>query len=155
LSNQYDGTQISPLVSQIESFQEVRVDMANNTAEFGGIGQVTIISKSGANDVHGSAFDYYSTPWFRARNPFAAPRGTGVRHNPGVAIGGPIYLPKVYNGKNRSFFYFSFETTRGSQTLSNLTPTVPIPLWRAGDFSREAVIRDPFNGNTPFVGNVI
>lgn len=54
LSNQYDGTQISPLVSQIESFEEIRVDMANNTAEFGGIGQVTIISKGGSNDVHGS-----------------------------------------------------------------------------------------------------
>jgi hypothetical protein len=82
LSNQYDGTQISPLVSQIESFQEVRVDMANNTAEFGAIGQVTIISKGGSNQLHGSAFDYYSTPWFRARDPFALQRSTGVRHNP-------------------------------------------------------------------------
>src|SRR5262249_42074583 len=92
LSNQYDGTQISPLVSQIEAFQEVRVDMANNTAEYGGIGQVTIISKGGTNELHGSAFDYYSTPWFRARNPFAAQRGTGVRHVPGASIGAPIFL---------------------------------------------------------------
>ncbi|MGB9606269.1 MAG: carboxypeptidase regulatory-like domain-containing protein, partial [Bryobacteraceae bacterium] len=58
-SNQYDGTQISPLVSAIESFAEVRVDMANNTAEYGSIGQVTIISKSGSNEWHGSLFDYY------------------------------------------------------------------------------------------------
>jgi len=60
LSNQYDSTQISPLVSQIESFEEVRVDMANNTAEFGAIGQVTIVSKGGSNALHGSLFDYYS-----------------------------------------------------------------------------------------------
>jgi hypothetical protein len=151
LSNQYDGTQISPLVSQIESFQEIRIDMANNTAEFGGIGQVTIISKGGTNEIHGSAFDYYSTPWFRARNPFAAQRGTGIRHNPGASVGGPIYIPKIYDGRNKSFFFYSFETTRGSQVLSNRTPTVPIPLWRAGDFSGESTaIRDPFNGNTPF-----
>ncbi len=155
LSNQYDGTQISPLVSQIESFEEIRVDMANNTAEFGGIGQVTIISKSGANDVHGSAFDYYGTPWFRARNTFVAQRGSGVRHNPGVSLGGPIYLPRLYDGRNRSFFYQSFETTRGSQVLSGLNATVPLAAWRGGDFSREAAIRDPFAGNTPFAANRI
>lgn len=158
LSNQYDGTQISPLVSQIESFEEVRVDLANNTAEFGGIGQVTIISKGGTNQLHGSAFDYYSTPWFRARDPFALQRGSGVRHNPGASVGGPIYVPKVYDGRNRSFFFYSFETTRGSQILSNLTPTVPTLPWRSGDFSRDlpaVTIRDPFANNTPFPGNQI
>lgn len=156
LSNQYDGTQISPLVSQIESFEEVRVDMANNTAEFGAIGQVTIISKGGSNTLHGAAFDYYSTPWFRARDPFALQRGTGIRHNPGASVGGPIYLPHLYDGRNRSFFFYSFETTRGSQILSNMTPTVPAAPWRSGDFSRESVaIRDPFAGNTPFPGKQI
>jgi hypothetical protein len=155
-SNQYDGTQISPLVSAIESFAEVRVDMANNTAEYGSIGQVTIISKSGSNEWHGSLFDYYVTPWFRARNPFAAQRSTGVRHNPGGSVGGPIYLPKIYDGHNRSFFFYTFETSRGSQVLSNLNATVPIPSWRAGDFSRETTpIRDPFAGNAPFPGGRI
>ena len=155
LSNQYDGTQISPLVSQVESFEEIRIDMANNTAEFGGIGQVTIVSKSGSNSLHGSAFDYYSTPWFRARNAFAAQRGTGIRHNPGFSIGGPIYIPKVYDGRNRSFFFQSFETTRGSLILSNRNAAVPLEPWRSGDFSREAAIRDPFNSSAPFAGNRI
>lgn len=95
ISNNIDGTQVSPLVSYIESFEEVRVDMANNTSEFGSIGQVTIISKSGTNQLHGSAFDYYSTPWFRARNPFAATRGTGIRHEPGFTVGGPVVIPKI------------------------------------------------------------
>lgn len=155
LSNQFDGTQISPLVSQVESFEEVRVDMANNTAEFGGIGQVTIVSKSGTNQLHGSAFDYYATPWFRARNPFAAQRGTGVRHNPGFSLGGPIFIPKLYDGRNRSFFYQSFETTRGSLILSNRNSTVPLAPWRAGNFAGETAIRDPFAANAPFAGNLI
>jgi hypothetical protein len=152
LSNQYDGTQISPLVSQIESFQEVRVDLANNTAEFGGIGQVTIVSKGGTNQLHGSAFDYYSTPWFRARNPFAPRRGTGVRHEPGVAIGGPIAIPRVYDGHNRTFFFYSFETSRGSQVLTLLNPTVAPASWRRGDFSQVAGLNlvDPFANNAPF-----
>jgi hypothetical protein len=155
LSNQYDGTQISPLVSQIESFEEVRVDMANNTADFGSIGQVTIVSKGGSNNLHGSGFDYYSTPFFRARNPFAAQRGTGVRHNLGFAIGGPVVLPKLYDGHNKTFFFYSLETTRGSQVLSNLNPTVPLARWRNGDFARDGAIRDPFNNNTPFPGSLV
>ncbi|MEZ5398493.1 MAG: carboxypeptidase-like regulatory domain-containing protein [Bryobacteraceae bacterium] len=151
LSNQYDGTQISPLVSQIESFQEFRVDTANNTAEFGGIGQVTIVSKGGSNQLHGSAFDYYSSPWFRARNPFAPRRGTGIRHEPGASIGGPVVLPKIYDGHNRTFFFYSFETSRGSQIQSLLNPTVAPSSWRTGNLtSGGANLVDPFANNAPF-----
>ena len=135
VSNGFDGTQISPLVSYIESYQEVRVDMANNSADIGSVGQVTIVSKSGTNELHGNLFDYYTTPWFRARSPFAATRGAGVSHQPGGSIGGPILVPKIYNGRNRSFFFFSFETSRGSNVLQLLNPTVPPTPWRNGDFS--------------------
>jgi hypothetical protein len=158
LSNAFDGTQISPLVSNIESFQEVRVDMANNTAEFGAVGQVTIISKSGTNQFHGNVFDYYATPFFRARNPFASARATGVRHAPGGSIGGPIRVPGIYDGRNRSFFFSSFETSRGSLSQQLLNPTVPLPNWRKGDFSAllpGTVLRDPFSNNAPFPGNII
>jgi hypothetical protein len=78
MSDGVDETQLGPLANYIESFQEIKMDIANNTAEFGTIGQVTMISKSGTNDLHGNVFDYYSTPWFRARNPFAPTRGTGL-----------------------------------------------------------------------------
>ena len=158
VSNGTDGTQISPLVSYVESFQEFRVDMANNTAEYGGIGQVTVISKSGTNDFHGNIFDYYSTPLFRARNPFSPTRPSGVRHTPGGSIGGPIQLPGLYNGRNRTFFFTSFETSRGSQVDDLVNPTVPLPAWRDGNFSAllpGTVIRDPMNNNAPFPGNII
>jgi len=155
ISNNIDGTQVSPLVSYIESFEEVRVDMSNNTSEFGSIGQVTIVSKSGTNQLHGSLFDYYSTPWFRARNPFAATRGTGVRHQPGGSIGGPVVIPKIYNGHDRTFFFFSYETSRGSAVQQLLNPSVPLAPWRSGDFSNTTAIRDPLNNNTPFPGNRI
>src|SRR5262249_17962649 len=100
-----DGTQITPLVQFIESFQEVRVDMANNSADIGAVGQVTLISKSGTNELHGSAFDYYSTPWFRAVAPFATQRQSGVRHNPGGSIGDPLVIRGVYNGHTKSFSF--------------------------------------------------
>jgi hypothetical protein len=155
VSNGFDGTQISPLVGYIESFAEVRVDMANNTADIGSVGQVTIISRSGSNDFHGSAITYYTTPWFRARNPFAAQRGGGVVHQPGFSAGGPVKLPGLYDGMNRTFFFGSFETSRGSNILQLLNPSVPIPAWRAGDFSGlSTTVRDPF-GSGPLPGNRI
>jgi hypothetical protein len=155
MSDGVSETQIGPLANYIESFQEVKIDMSNNTAEFGTIGQVTIISKSGTNDLHGNVFDYYSTPWFRARNPFALARGTGISHTPGGSIGGPVYIPKVYDGRNRTFFFFSFETSRGSPVTQLLNPTVPLPAWRSGDFSALPVtIYDPLTGQ-PFANNQI
>jgi hypothetical protein len=157
VSNGYDGTQISPLVSYIGGFEEVRVDLANNTADIGAVGQVTVISKGGTNQLHGMASDYYSTPWFRARNPFSPARGTGVSHAPGAQIGGPVVLPWLYDGRNRSFFFYSFETSRGSNIAQLLNPTVPLPAWRRGDFSALAprtIVRDP-NNNMPFENNVI
>lgn len=156
VSNGRDGTQITPLVNYVESFQEVRVDMANNSAEFGSLGQVTVVSKSGTNDLHGVAFDYYSTPSFQSRNPFAASSSGNIVHNPGATIGGPIYIPKLYNGRNRTFFFYSLEGARGGQLKDVINPTVPPAPWRAGDFSRETtVIRDPFNGNAPFPNRII
>jgi hypothetical protein len=62
MSDGVSETQIGPLANYIESFQEIKLDISNNTAEFGTIGQVTMISKSGTNEFHGNVFDYYSTP---------------------------------------------------------------------------------------------
>ncbi|MBK9167208.1 MAG: TonB-dependent receptor [Bryobacterales bacterium] len=155
VSNGLDGTQISPLVGYIESFEEVRVDMANNTADMASVGQVTIVSKSGSNEFHGSLITYYTTPWFRARNPFAAQRPGGVVHQPGFTVGGPVKLPGLYDGTNRTFFFGSFETSRGSNILQLLNPSVPIAPWRAGDFSGlTTTIRDAF-GSGPLPGNRI
>ncbi|MEK7405127.1 MAG: carboxypeptidase-like regulatory domain-containing protein, partial [Acidobacteriota bacterium] len=157
MSDGVDETQIGPLANYIESFQEIKIDISNNTAEFGTIGQVTMISKSGANAVHGNVFDYYSTPWFRARNPFALARGAGISHVPGGSVGGPVWLPKIYDGRNRSFFFFSFETSRGSPVSQLLNPTVPTPAWRQGDFSGllpGVTVNDPQTGQ-PFPGNRI
>jgi hypothetical protein len=134
VSNGTDGTQISPLVSYVESFQEFRVDMANNTAEYGAIGQVTVVSKSGTNEFHGNVFDYYSAPSFRARNPFSPTGSAGVRHTPGASIGGPVRVPRLYNGRDRTFFFHSFETSRGSAAQQLLNPTVAPAAWRSGDF---------------------
>jgi Carboxypeptidase regulatory-like domain len=154
-SDGVDNTQTGPLANYIESFQEVKIDLSNNSAEFGSVGQVTIISKSGTNDLHGALFDYYSTPWFRARCFFCSSRGTGIRHAPGGAVGGPVWIPKIYDGRNRTFFYYSYETARGSAVSQVLNPMVAPSAWRNGDFSNLSTpIIDPTTGQ-PFDGNKI
>ncbi|MCX6636132.1 MAG: carboxypeptidase-like regulatory domain-containing protein, partial [Acidobacteria bacterium] len=150
-----DNTATGPLLNFIESFQEAKIDLANNSAEFSSLGQVNVISKSGSNTVHGSAFDYYVSPVFRAADPFSHNRGTGIMHYPGASIGGPAFLPKIYDGRNRTFFFFSLEKITGSQKTQTLNPTVPLPAWRDGDFSGlAAAIYDPQSGQ-PFAGNKI
>jgi len=155
MSDGVTETQIGPLANYVESFQEVRIDSANNTAEFGTLGQVTMVTKGGTNSFHGSLFDYYSTPWFRARNPFAPARPTGISHLPGVSAGGPVLIPKVYNGKNRSFVFGSFESFKGSVTTRSFNPSVPLSPWRSGDFSGVTTpVLDPTTG-AAFPGNRI
>src|SRR5260370_35657491 len=84
-----NGTQISPLTNYIESFSEARVDMANNAADASAIGEVTVVSKPGSNQLHGSVFDYYVTPMFRPRDPFSPQRGSGISARPAGSLGGP------------------------------------------------------------------
>ena len=155
MSDGVSETQIGPLANYVESFQEVRIDSSSNTAEFGTIGQVTIVTKGGTNNFHGSLFDYYSTPWFRARNPFAPSRPTGISHLPGGSAGGPVYIPKVYDGRNRTFVFGSFETFKGSVTTRLFNPNVPLTQWRSGDFSSIVPpIVDPTT-RQPFAGGII
>ena len=85
---------IGPLANFVEPFQEVRIDSANNTAEFGAVGQVTIITKGGTNKFHGSLFDYYSTPWFRAGITFAPAIVTGVSHTARRKRRRTVYIPR-------------------------------------------------------------
>jgi hypothetical protein len=146
---------IGPLANYIESFKEVKIDLANNSAEFPSLGQVTIVSKSGTNGLHGSAFDYYQSPGLRARNPFSGARQAGVLHFPGFAVGGPAVIPGVYNGRGRTFWFVSGETVNGSATSADLNPTVPIDAWRHGDFSALGIpIRNPLSGEVYLDGRI-
>jgi hypothetical protein len=79
-----------------------------------------------------------------------------VQHRPGASFGAPIVFPKLYDGHNRTFFFFSFEDTAGGQVQQLINPTVPLAPWRNGDFSSVTTpVRDPFNGGAPFSGNMI
>jgi hypothetical protein len=154
INDAFGGTGIGPLMDKTEALQELRIDMAQGGADQMTMGQVTLISRGGSNDFHGAISDYYSTDAFRARNPFQNTRASGRNHIFTASLGGPIYIPKIYNGRNNSFFFFTYEAGFGSPGVTNFNNGVPLAAWREGDFGN-AAIRDPFNGNAPFPNNVI
>jgi hypothetical protein len=153
------GKQITPAQPSFETIQEMKVTMVNNSAEYGGVASVIIISKSGTNQLHGSAFHQYDTGTLNARNYFQPSVPFRVYNQLGGSIGGPVVLPG-YNGRNRTFFFFAFEGNRdhGATDMNDAVPTLAL---RGGDFSQVLnsngsllVIRDPSNSQ-PFPGNLI
>ena len=147
MSDGVNETPIGPLANYIESFKELKIDIANNSAESASLGQVTIVSKSGTNRFAGAVFDYYQSPMLRVKNPFSMRRGSGVVHFPGLALGGPAVIPRLYDGHGRTFWFVSGETVNGSKSSTDLNPTVPLEAWRGGDFSALGIaIRNPLTG---------
>jgi len=156
MSDVRSSNTIGPTLNFIEAFEEAKVDFGNNTAEFKALGTLTVTSKRGGNQLHGAVYDYYGTGAFRARDYFTGGRSGTPSHGFGGHVSGPVWVPKIYDGRDKTFWILSYETTFAPQGVSNLTPTVPLPAWRRGDFSREtAIVRDPFAGNQPFAGNLL
>jgi hypothetical protein len=132
----------------VDAIQEVSVQTSNFAAEYGqvGGGYFNFTMKSGTNRLHGSGYDYLVNEALNAGLPFTdavtqSPLKAGQhirnakrRNDYGFTIGGPIRIPKLYNGTNRSFFFFNFEQYRESQFIANGITTVPTEAYRNGDF---------------------
>ena len=121
----------------VDSIEEYAIQTSNFAAEYGQAGSsvFNLNMKSGTNRLHGSAFDYFRNEALNANTPFLNRKSTDRRHDFGFTIGGPVYLPKLYDGRDKTFFFFSFEQYRYSAINSTVTRTVPIDAYRAGDFS--------------------
>ncbi len=120
----------------LDSVKEVRMETGVYDAKFGAHAgaQVNIITKSGTNAFHGSAYDYLQNTHLDARNFFDPVRPPAHRNQFGATLGGPIILPGVYNGVNRSFFFLAYEGTRDLRSFFNQA-RVPTLAERTGDFS--------------------
>jgi hypothetical protein len=191
----FQATSVSP-----EAVQEMTVFTGNANAEFGrgAGGSLNFVLKSGTNDIHGSAFLYLQNEFLNSnswdsnlrlaadpefKNPQTANfrRPANRRKDYGFSFGGPVWVPRLYDGRNRTFFYFSFEKS-GQEELGpeGLSRTVPQPEMFDGNLSRlltgtrvgtdilgrtvtEGQIYDPLtlreiNGQhvaDPFLGNII
>lgn len=165
-SPSWQGLFASPV--SMDSIAEVKMVSDNYTAEYGSTmgSTIQIVSKSGSQDFHGSAYWYKRHEQFNANDFFNNRNGLQkplYRFNTiGGTIGGPIYIPHRFNQeKNKLFFFYSEEDWRVKTPGARRQFTVPTALERRGDFSQTLdqggsliTIKDPLTG-APFPGNVI
>jgi len=167
-----DGVPITDLnnraviVASLESVQEMKVQSNTYDADIGrsGGGMFNTLLKSGTNDYHGVLGGYIRQTDWLANLYFARGAGQPIVDQPFRnyygSFGGPVRVPKVYDGRNKTFFFIVFEGYRDTQGASGQT-AVPTLKERAGDFSASSVtIYNPtifVNGQrtTPFAGNII
>jgi hypothetical protein len=146
----------------IDAIQEFKVQTNAYAAEFGrGMGSVVNVSlKSGTNQLHGTAFEFLRNEKLDAKNffdPPDKPKPPFKRNQYGLSLGGPVWIPKVFDGRSKLFFFGDFEAgvVRESTTT---TSTIPTTKMRTGDFSDLLAVNrritDPLS-RQPFPNNVI
>ena len=121
-----------------DSIEEFKVLTSPFSAEWGhtGGGVMILTSKSGTKDFHGYVYDYFRNRRLNARQVFSSTNLTKyVQNDPGIAVGGPVLIPKVYDGRNKTFFFFDFNVTLSS-TGNVYQGLVPTDREKAGDFSQ-------------------
>jgi hypothetical protein len=149
-SNLLAATSMRPIADAVE---EIQIQTGSTSAEYGaylGV-HVNVITKSGTNTPHGSLFEFFQDDALDERGYFdnqAAPKNPRRRNQFGFELDGPIVLPKLYDGRSKTFFMASYEGVR-ADTLWSPIITVPTALMRQGNFSElpaNVTIRNPVTG---------
>ena len=138
-----------PVLPSPDGLQEFTIQAANFSAEYGGAGAlVQLSSRSGTNQLHGSAFEFFRNTVLDARNFFnRAPNPTSPfkLNQFGGTVGGPISIPHLYSGKDRTFFFFSAEDLQRRSSPNSATIFLPTAAQLAGNFGSTA-IHNPTTG---------
>lgn len=110
-SNELQSTPPSTL-----TFQEVKIMTAGGEAQYGRPGEVELVTKSGTNQFHGQIFELNKNQYLQARTFHSGPTVPFLQHNEyGAQLGGPVWFPKIYNGRNKTFFFFDIEWIKNNQ----------------------------------------
>lgn len=158
----------------VDAITEFSVETNGFKAEFGRGqgGMITFSSKSGTNELHGTAYEFLRNDALDARRFFEAQKAKYKQHDYGWSVGGPVYIPKIYDGRNKTFFFTSGEWFRNRVGAGSGRFSIPTPEMHNGDFSnwvdgtgRALPIYDPSttranpNGSgflrTPFANNQV
>lgn len=142
-TNVNSNSRIDELQPSVEAVQEFTLQSSNFSAEYGqvGAGIFNFAIRSGTNEYHGSAYENYSNADFNAGQPWS---NDGMNHKVvpydtksdyGFSLGGPVRIPHVYNGKNRTFFFANVELYYSKANAGGTFTTVPTAAMRTGDFS--------------------
>ncbi|MDG7000374.1 MAG: TonB-dependent receptor, partial [Nitrososphaerota archaeon] len=132
-----------------DSLQEFKVDTNNLSAEYGRLagGAINFRTKSGTNALHGALWEYLRNKLLNANtffgNQVSLPRPAFTQNQYGFNVGGPLYIPKIYDGKNKTFFFVNWEGFALRQGITD-TETMPTAAERNGDLSElQTLIYDP------------
>src|SRR5687767_1033182 len=138
--------------TSVDALQEFSVSQNAYSAEFHGAGATfNVTTKSGGNAFHGSLFEFMRDDAFDSKNFFAVNKEKLERNQFGGTLGGPVMIPGIYDGRNKTFFFASYEGHRRQQGIVDVS-IVPSAAQRQGDFSGLAPIFDPLTTTT--VGGV-
>ena len=149
--------------TSVDALQEFSVQQNAYSAEFHGAGATfNVTTKSGGNAFHGSMFEFMRNDKFDSKNFFAVNKEKLERNQFGGTLGGPVMIPGMYDGRNKTFFFASYEGHRRQQGVVDVS-NVPSAAQRRGDFRGLAPIFDPLttatvagvNTRTQFADNTI
>src|SRR5215469_11090414 len=125
----------TPTRPMVESVQEVEVQTGTYSAQYGAYmgAHINMITKSGTNQLHGALVEFFRNQVLDARNFFTLPTPANPnaakpplhQNQFGYELDGPVYIPKIYNGKNKTFFMTSYEGYRLHQTATSLSTSLP------------------------------
>jgi hypothetical protein len=116
---EYSGP-VNEMFPSFNSIEEIRVSESNNGAEFGGVADITTVSKAGTNKVHGGLFENHENTILNSNDTFALAKPKIIMNDFGATLGGPVHIPHLFNGHDSTFFFISFEGLR----LPRETPIV-------------------------------
>src|SRR6476660_1827150 len=155
-SNLLAATSMRPIADAVT---EIQVQTGSTSAEYGsylGV-HINVVTKSGTNSAHGSLFEFAQDASLDSRGYFenpANPKNPRQRNQFGAQMDGPVMIPKLYDGHNKTFFMAAYEGVRADALTAGFI-SVPTALMRQGNFSEiTTAIRNPLTGQ-PFPGNII
>jgi hypothetical protein len=125
---------INELFPSFNAIEEIRISEVMNPAEFGGIADIATISKSGTNVYHGGLFENLQNTAMNASNTFTHTTPTIKMNDFGLFLGGPVSIPKLYNGKDKTFFFGSYEALRLPRQVIQIE-NVPSNAMRTGNLT--------------------
>jgi outer membrane receptor protein involved in Fe transport len=143
----------------MENIAEMKVTAFNNNAEFAQIGDVTFVTKSGTNQLHGSAFEYFQDSALDASVLNFSTKAPRTFNTFGGSLGGPVTIPKLYKGRDKTFFFLDYEGNRKTQSYPEQL-LVPTQAERNGNLNAlvaglgNGPLIDPFTG-AAFPNNTI
>ena len=125
---------LGELFPSFNAIEEIKISETLNPAEYGGVADITTVSKSGSNQFHGGAFENLQNSEMNASDTFSHATPTIKLNDFGIFGGGPVVLPGLYNGHNKTFFFGSFEALRLPKQY-NVVESVPTLAMRNGNLS--------------------